>query len=547
MPVDDSCPVCRTADIVCGKWTLLLVRELAEGRSRFCELERSLTGISPRTLSLRLRALEEEGIVERSTYAGRAAARRVRADGEGPRADPDHRGHARLRRAVAGRDVRERAAHRGGGRDGCRRRRLSRFPRRAGRLSATPRSVTGSVQRCAAHEDRAGVSRPDAGATPTEVGRRTFTRRRALALGAAAGVGSLVAPLRGVPALAASARGSRPRGFGLTVTPADFDGGRTSRVLRARGASTCSACAARAARGGARAGARAARGARGSRSPRTATTRPTRAPAERASDPVWTGGSDELQLRLRAGAAGVAARALRRGARGGARRARAGLRAAGARRAGGRRQPGSPPPIVPRAAWGGRRGAAALGAALRRRAGGVRAPHGHRERVRAAGLAGDRARHREVPPRHERLERHRLQLPRRQVRPGLRGPRRRGRPGRDRRARAGLQRRVDERRAARDVHRRRDHAAGARGDRAAARLEALAARGAGDRDRRAELGRRQPEPLPGGDAGDGQPHLRPSRRRRDLVPRRRAVRAAAGAARAGGGARQARSRRRRGR
>ncbi|MEA2322836.1 MAG: hypothetical protein QOD81_2686 [Solirubrobacteraceae bacterium] len=67
MPVDESCPVCRTADIVCGKWTLLLVRELAEGCSRFCELERSLQGISPRTLSLRLRALEEEGIVERHT------------------------------------------------------------------------------------------------------------------------------------------------------------------------------------------------------------------------------------------------------------------------------------------------------------------------------------------------------------------------------------------------------------------------------------------------------------------------------------------------
>ena len=68
MPVDSSCPVCRTADIVCGKWTLLLVRELSEGTSRFCELERSLTGISPRTLSLRLRGLEEEGIVERHTF-----------------------------------------------------------------------------------------------------------------------------------------------------------------------------------------------------------------------------------------------------------------------------------------------------------------------------------------------------------------------------------------------------------------------------------------------------------------------------------------------
>jgi DNA-binding HxlR family transcriptional regulator len=63
-----ECPVCRTADIVCGKWTLLVIRDLADGRSRFCELERSLAGISPRTLSLRLRALEEEGIVARQTY-----------------------------------------------------------------------------------------------------------------------------------------------------------------------------------------------------------------------------------------------------------------------------------------------------------------------------------------------------------------------------------------------------------------------------------------------------------------------------------------------
>ena len=60
--------MCATAEIVCGKWTLLVIRDLAEGRSRFCELERSLQGISPRTLSLRLRALEENGIVERATY-----------------------------------------------------------------------------------------------------------------------------------------------------------------------------------------------------------------------------------------------------------------------------------------------------------------------------------------------------------------------------------------------------------------------------------------------------------------------------------------------
>ena len=65
---ETTCPVCATAEIVCGKWTILIIRDLAAGRSRFCELERSLQGISPRTLSLRLKALEEEGVVARKTY-----------------------------------------------------------------------------------------------------------------------------------------------------------------------------------------------------------------------------------------------------------------------------------------------------------------------------------------------------------------------------------------------------------------------------------------------------------------------------------------------
>src|SRR5258705_13198081 len=65
---NQTCGVCATADVICGKWTILVIRDLAAGRTRFCELERSLEGISPRTLSLRLRALEEHGIVERRTY-----------------------------------------------------------------------------------------------------------------------------------------------------------------------------------------------------------------------------------------------------------------------------------------------------------------------------------------------------------------------------------------------------------------------------------------------------------------------------------------------
>jgi len=65
---ETPCPVGCCAEIISGKWTLLVIRDLTDESRRFCELERSLEGISPRTLSLRLRALEEEGIVERHTY-----------------------------------------------------------------------------------------------------------------------------------------------------------------------------------------------------------------------------------------------------------------------------------------------------------------------------------------------------------------------------------------------------------------------------------------------------------------------------------------------
>src|SRR3954449_1180148 len=144
--------------------------------------------------------------------------------------------------------------------------------------------------------DRAAVSGSDGGAMLGAVARTRITRRRALALGAAAGVGSLLAPLRAAPAFAALA--PRPRGFGLTVTPADFDGGRTSRVLRARRFDVIGVRGAGAGEGRVRArgGAWSAwipLAAPGAHAPDTGT-------GERASDPIWTGGSDELQLRLAA-------------------------------------------------------------------------------------------------------------------------------------------------------------------------------------------------------------------------------------------------------
>ena len=66
--VKPSCSVAACAEIIGSKWTALLVHDLSEGPRRFSELEHSCPGISPRTLSERLRALEHEEIVERHSY-----------------------------------------------------------------------------------------------------------------------------------------------------------------------------------------------------------------------------------------------------------------------------------------------------------------------------------------------------------------------------------------------------------------------------------------------------------------------------------------------
>ena len=64
-----TCPVLKTADIISGKWTLLILRDLSKGINRFSALERSLAGISPKTLSERLKGLETAGIVTRKSFA----------------------------------------------------------------------------------------------------------------------------------------------------------------------------------------------------------------------------------------------------------------------------------------------------------------------------------------------------------------------------------------------------------------------------------------------------------------------------------------------
>ena len=66
---DDECPVKKTAEVIEGKWTTLVVRELLPGKKRYSEIQRALKGISPKVLTSRLRLLEERKLVTRTVYA----------------------------------------------------------------------------------------------------------------------------------------------------------------------------------------------------------------------------------------------------------------------------------------------------------------------------------------------------------------------------------------------------------------------------------------------------------------------------------------------
>lgn len=55
--------------VIGQKWTALIIRDLCTGPKRFGELEKSVGGINPRTLSQRLEALESFGIITKQTFA----------------------------------------------------------------------------------------------------------------------------------------------------------------------------------------------------------------------------------------------------------------------------------------------------------------------------------------------------------------------------------------------------------------------------------------------------------------------------------------------
>jgi len=63
------CPVEITLSLMGDKWKVLIIRDLLTGTKRFGELRKSVTGISQKVLTQNLRAMEENGFINREVFA----------------------------------------------------------------------------------------------------------------------------------------------------------------------------------------------------------------------------------------------------------------------------------------------------------------------------------------------------------------------------------------------------------------------------------------------------------------------------------------------
>ncbi|MYQ78345.1 transcriptional regulator [Streptomyces sp. SID4923] len=66
--IGEACPLTEVLDHVAGKWSIGILVAAAHGPVRFTELERAITGISRRMLTLNLRKLERDGLLIRTVY-----------------------------------------------------------------------------------------------------------------------------------------------------------------------------------------------------------------------------------------------------------------------------------------------------------------------------------------------------------------------------------------------------------------------------------------------------------------------------------------------
>lgn len=65
---DDECPIRKTAEVIEGRWTTLVIRELLPGKKRFSEIQKALVGVSPKVLTARLRMLERRHLITRTVF-----------------------------------------------------------------------------------------------------------------------------------------------------------------------------------------------------------------------------------------------------------------------------------------------------------------------------------------------------------------------------------------------------------------------------------------------------------------------------------------------
>lgn len=65
---EKTCGVSKTMQIIGKKWTILILHQLMDGKKRFGQIQHTLQGISPRTLSARLQEMEADQLLKKEVF-----------------------------------------------------------------------------------------------------------------------------------------------------------------------------------------------------------------------------------------------------------------------------------------------------------------------------------------------------------------------------------------------------------------------------------------------------------------------------------------------
>ncbi len=68
-PLREECPVRAALDVIRGRWKPMILWELNEGTKRFSQIQSALPDVTAQALTVQLRQLEADGVIERTVYA----------------------------------------------------------------------------------------------------------------------------------------------------------------------------------------------------------------------------------------------------------------------------------------------------------------------------------------------------------------------------------------------------------------------------------------------------------------------------------------------